>query len=187
MDNETQNDSVELELENNEAELDLDQEDTEEEKITLTKSEWEKLQQTQGSLKRQVKELRKQTEPKSSSQKQGEILSNSDLNYLDLKGVAEPEDVKVIENFMRSTGKTAREAFRDEYVTSKLAANKTAREVQEAMPSGTKRGGNTGNDLQAAIAKFEATGQLPTDFALKSEVVNAIVNKGRNNKPNWQL
>lgn len=174
-DTETESEELDLELESEE----------EEEKITMTKAEWEKHLQTLGSLKRQVKDSKKSLTIKE-TQKPSELLNNADLNYLDLKGVTESEDVKVVENFMRSTGKTAREAFRDEYVTSRLATNKTNREVQEAMPSGSKRGGNQANDLASAIAKYEATGVLPTDFKQRSDVINAFVSKGHNNKPSWQ-
>lgn len=181
MDNET-NEDVNIENESEELELEIEDQE-EEEKITMSKSEWEKFQQTQGSLKRQVKELRK-SEAKPVTQ--ANELKDSDLNYLDVKGIYEAEDLSIIETFVQKTGKNVREALRDDYVTSKLATNKTAREVQEAMPSGSKRGGNQSYDLASAMAKFEATGALPNDFAMRSAVVNAIENKGRNNKPNWQ-
>lgn len=184
MEENTQNEQefIETEEQADELELELEQE---EEKITLSKSEWEKLQQTQGSLKRQVKELRKQSETKPAPSEANE-LKDSDLNYLDVKGIYEPEDVKIIETFVQKTGKNVREALRDDYVTAKLASNKTAREIQEAMPSGSKRGGNQSYDIASAVAKFEATGVLPNDFAMRSAVVNALESKGRNNKPNWQ-
>lgn len=184
MDNETQNNEesfIETDEQAEELELDLE----EEEKITLFKSEWEKFQQTQGSLKRQVKELRKSGETKPAPSTANE-LNDAQLNYLDVKGVYEAEDIKIVETFVQKTGKTVREALRDDYVTSKLQANKTAREVQEAMPSGSKRGGNQATDLASAVAKYEATGVLPTDFATRSAVINAFVDKGHRNKPSWQ-
>jgi hypothetical protein len=186
MDNETQNEDafVDTDEASEELEIELDDE-PEEEKITMTKSEWEKFQQTQGSLKRQVKELRKSGETKATQNTANE-LNDAQLNYLDVKGVYEPEDISIVETFVQKTGKTVREALRDDYVTSKLQSNKTAREVQEAMPSGSKRGGNSGNDLASAIAKYEATGTLPTDFGMRSAVINAFVDKGHKNKPSWQ-
>lgn len=164
-----------------ELELDLEEEET----ITVPKSEWEKTQRTLGSLKRQTKELRKSSDTKPEPSTANE-LNDAQLNYLDVKGVYEAEDIKIVETFVQKTGKTVREALRDDYVTSKLQSNKTAREVQEAMPSGSKRGGNQANDLASALAKYEATGTLPTDFTTRSAVINAFVDKGHRNKPSWQ-
>jgi len=172
------------EVETPEVELELEVE--EEEKITMSKSEWEKFQQTQGSLKRQVKELRKSSEPNEPKETSSNELNDTQLNYLDVKGIYEPEDLKIVETFVQKTGKNVREALKDDYVTAKLSSNKTAREVQEAMPSGSKRGGNQSGDLASAVAKYEATGVLPTDFKTRSEVINAFVSKGHNNKPSWQ-
>jgi len=179
MDTEQTTEDVIIDTENDEMELEV-----EEEKITLSKSEWEKSQQTLGSLKREIKTLKKSNEPKETSQ--SEQLNDTQLNYLDVKGISETEDLKIIETFVQKTGKNVREALKDDYVTAKLASNKTAREVQEAMPSGSKRGGNQSGDLASAIAKYEATGVLPADFKSRSDVINAFVSKGRNNKPSWQ-
>lgn len=181
MDNETQIEETLIETDEQPEELELE---LEEEKITMSKSEWEKFQQTQGSLKRQVKELRKSNEPK--PVQTANELNDAQLNYLDVKGVYEAEDISIVETFVQKTGKTVREALRDDYVTAKLQSNKTAREVQEAMPSGSKRGGNQATDLASAVAKYEATGVLPTDFATRSAVINAFVDKGHRNKPSWQ-
>jgi len=180
-----QNEEAEYEAQEEETELELEVE--EEEQISMSKSEWEKFQQTQGSLKRQVKELRKSSEPNEPKQSSTNELNDTDLNYLDIKGVFEAEDVKIIENFVKNTGQTAREALRDDYVTSKLSSNKSAREVQVATPSGSNRGGNQVGDLASALAKYETTKELPTDYKLRTEVINAFVSKGHgSNKPSWQ-
>src|SRR5207244_2538156 len=107
------------------------------------------------------------------------------LDYLDLKGVTENEDIKVIEDVIKKTGITVRQALKDDYVQSKLQANKSKREVSSATPSATKRGGNQQNNIAAAIAKFEQTGELPSDYALKTEVVNAVTDRSNPNKPAW--
>jgi len=180
-----QNEEAEYEAQEEETELELEVE--EEEQISMSKSEWEKFQQTQGSLKRQVKELRKSSEPNEPKRSSTNELNDTDLNYLDIKGVFEAEDVKIIENFVKNTGQTAREALRDDYVTSKLSSNKSAREVQVATPSGSNRGGNQVGDLASALAKYETTKELPTDYKLRTEVINAFVSKGHgSNKPSWQ-
>lgn len=119
-------------------------------------------------------------------EKKASELDETHLAYLELKGIAEPEDIKIIERHVARTGETVREALKDEYVMAKLDANKSTREVKGAMPSSTKRptAGQT-NDIALAIAKFEQTGRLPDDFALASAVTNAIEQKSNSNKPAW--
>lgn len=124
------------------------------------------------------------TETKVEPKATGE-LDETALDYLDLKGVTEQEDIDIIESVIKRTGQTVRQALKDDYVVAKLKANQDKRAVQQAMPSGTKRGGDQSQGLEAAIAKFERTGELPKDFALKTKVVNAIVDKENTNKPSW--
>ena len=115
-------------------------------------------------------------------------LNETQLDYLDLKGVSEAEDVKIIEDIVKKTGMTVRQALQDEYVKAKLTANKTQREVKDAIPSSTKRSGQAGgNDLQLALAKYEQSGykDLPDDFALRTAVINAMTERSNPNKPAW--
>lgn len=116
-------------------------------------------------------------------------LDETALDYLDLKGISESEDIKVIESIIKKTGMTVREALKDEYVTAKLTANKAAREIRDATPSSTKRSGSQTDTLERAIAKYKAAGLksegLPEDFALRSQVVNAIAKEQDTNKPSW--
>ncbi len=145
-------------------------------------------------LKDQLKEARAAVEavkaPKQTQDpSKAEGLDDNALDYLDLKGVQESEDIKVIESIVKKTGMTVRQALKDDYVVAKLNANKAAREVKEATPSSTKRtGGNQSSDLTTAVAKYEQSGykELPKDFALRSAVVNAVANKLNPNKPAWR-
>ena len=112
-------------------------------------------------------------------------LDETQLDYLDLKGITEEEDIKILARHVQRTGETIRQALKDEYVQAKLEANAKAREVKSATPSATKRGGNQVNDVASAIARFEQTGELPADYKLRSEVVNAITDKAQNKRPAW--
>ena len=127
---------------------------------------------------------------KAEPSKTGE-LDETQLDYLDLKGVSEAEDVKIIEDIVKKTGMTVRQALKDDYVQAKLTANKGQREVKDATPSGTKRSGNSGGtDIATAIAKYEQANydpaSLPDNFALRSAVINAITAKTDPNRPAWQ-
>lgn len=118
-------------------------------------------------------------------------LDETQLDYLDLKGISEDDDIKIIERHVQRTGETVRQALKDEYVVAKLATSKAEREVKAAIPSGTKRSGQVqGTDLALALAKYEQSGRdpstLPTDFYLRSKVINSLVDKEKSNKPSWQ-
>lgn len=142
------------------------------------------IKKERDEAKKALETLSKVKGDEPSKSKTGE-LDETQLDYLDLKGFTEADDIKIIERHVQRTGETVRQALKDEYVLSKLEANKAHREVKDATPSGTKRGGNQSNDLASALAKFEQTGELPTDFTLRSAVVNAKVDKSNSNKPAW--
>lgn len=113
-------------------------------------------------------------------------LSETQLDYLDLKGVTDEDDIAVIQKVMQRTGQTVRQALGDDYVVQKLAANKAKRDVQSATPSSTKRAGAQTGDVAAAAAKFKETGVLPEDRALADAVVDSIAKAGNDRLPPWQ-
>lgn len=113
-------------------------------------------------------------------------LSETQLDYLDLKGVTEEADIDVIQKVMQRTGQTVRQALGDDYVISKLAANKAKREVLDATPSGTRRAGGQSSDVGAALAKFKETGVLPEDRELADKVVDSMTKAGNDRLPPWQ-
>jgi hypothetical protein len=171
--------------------IDEDVEDITEE--TPDDTDWKALaQKNAGIAKRLQTKLKKANEPKEEPKaKKDEAAPKADgldetqLDYLDLKGFTEAEDIKIIEQVVRKTGITVREALQDEYVIAKLEALKEKRDVRGATPSGTKRSSPTGDTLSQAIAKYERDGTLPEDFKMRSDVVNALVDKKNSNKPSW--
>lgn len=112
-------------------------------------------------------------------------LDDSQLDFLDLKGITDPEEIEIIQRAVLNSGQTVRQALKDDYVISKLETLRKDKEVKNATPSSTKRAGGQVNDLASALAKFDQTGQLPEDFKLRSEVVNAIADRSNTNKPAW--
>ncbi len=117
--------------------------------------------------------------------KEGE-LTETQLDYLDLKGYTDEEDIDVVQKVMQRTGQTVRQALADDYVVSKLAANKAKRDVQAATPSNTKRAGGQVGDIASAVAKFKDTGVLPEDRNLADAVVDAVAKAGNDRLPPWQ-
>jgi hypothetical protein len=113
-------------------------------------------------------------------------LDETQLDFLDLKGINDSDDIDVISKVMQRTGQTVRQALKDDYVMEKLKANQARREVANAMPSGTKRSGAGAMGVDAALAKYEATGELPTDFELRSQVINLKEAKTSGTAPPWR-
>lgn len=112
-------------------------------------------------------------------------LDETQLEVLDLRGISETEDIEVIQKVMAKTGQTLRQVLKDDYVVSTLKAQKDARAVQNAMPGNSKRSGGATQGFDAALAKFDATGELPSDFALRSAVINAKVDRESATTPPW--
>lgn len=143
------------------------------------------------TLKRELADTRKAVEIAAGLKKESTPVKTGDLDetqldYLDLKGVSEAEDIKVIEDIVKKTGQTVRQALKDDYVVAKLAANKAKRDVQDATPSGTKRAGGQTGDLATALAKFKETGVLPENRELANAVTNAVTNESNDRLPPWQ-
>ena len=187
---ETKNEEV-VEVEEN---LDLPAVDEGEDDTTDWKAEAEKLQHKAISQRERTKTLKKELaearkavgvvagSKETPSQPKGE-LDATQLDYLDLKGYTESEDINFIQTVIKKTDQTLREVLKDDYVIAKLASFKAARDVKAATPSSTRRGGDVSGDISAAVAKFEATGVMPDDFELASKVTDAVTAKGNRNKP----
>jgi hypothetical protein len=117
-------------------------------------------------------------------------LSETQLDYLDLKGITADEDIAVIQGIMKRTGMTVRQALGDEYVKTKLEANKQAREVSSAIPSASRRSGSgSTNDVDYWASRVESgSAQLSDipDFTTRAKVVEARERKSGNNAPPWR-
>lgn len=136
-------------------------------------------------LERQKNKETTAANKKEEAPKTGE-LDETQLDYLDLKGITDDTEIALIQKVMQKTGQTVRQALKDDYVQEKLAKLRADKEVKDATPSSTRRSGSGAPDTVAqAIAKYERTGQLPDDFALRSAVVNAREAKENPNKPPW--
>ncbi len=183
--------------------LDLPAEPAEgEEDLTDWKAEAQKLRdkaiaqrERTKSLKQQLKDKVNAIEALATTQKKAEPtktgeLDETQLDYLDLKGISEAEDIKIIEDIVKKTGMTVRQALKDDYVIKKLEANKATREVKDATPGSTKRAGSGQTDsFELALAKYKQSNfdpdSLPSDFTLRSKIVNAIAEETSPNKPGW--
>ncbi len=183
--NEGEEEVVAPEVETEEEATEATEEESKEESVDAYKARLQRAEKKIERLKLE-KTVEKKVEAKV-KEKTGE-LDETQLDYLDLKGITEQDDVDLIQKVMLKTGQTVRQALKDDYVQSKLKALQADREVKSATPSSSKRSGSGGsNDLAVAIAKYEQSGyrDLPADFKLRSAVINAVVDKQDTNKPAW--
>lgn len=104
---------------------------------------------------------------------------------LEVKNVTHEDDVALFEKWKADTGRSARQILSSEIFLKELEAQRQVRAVKDATPSGTKRAGGSTDDVAAAIARFDATQELPEDFQLRSAVVNALTERSSGNKPAW--
>lgn len=112
-------------------------------------------------------------------------LDDTQLDYLDLKGINDPDEIDLVKGVMQKTGQSLRQVLKDEYVLNKLNNLRRERELQDATPGATQRGGTAGDSIEYWLNRYESTGQLPKDFKLRSEVINRKVERENGNKPLW--
>lgn len=174
----------------------LDEDTIEEEQDKPKGSTKETPEAKLARIEREAKQIRKklgleeekpakESKPVTKNESTTDGLDETQLDYLDLKGISEDEDIGIIERHVKRTGETVRQALKDDYVQSKLEANKQARAVKDATPSSTKRSGNQQSEASSIISKFEATGVMPEDFASREVIVDYLVKKDRSNAPSW--
>lgn len=150
----------------------------------------ESLEAKKARLERELKRTNRalgKDEPAPLQTKNSDELDEAQLDYLDVKGVTDEDEIEVIWSVVKKTGMSVRDALKDDYVSAKLEKIREQKAVKDATPGTNRRaGGGTPDSLAAAVARFEATQELPTDFALRSQVVEALVSRTATNKPSWK-
>ena len=144
-------------------------------------------------FERQAKQLRKklgkeekpEVKKEEAEQPTGE-LDNADYALLAAKGYEEDDEIGIISKYMKKWDLTLREVLKDEDIKDRILKLRRDKDVKNATPSGTRRGGSQSESLEVAMAKFEKDGTLPKDFDLKIKVIEAIEAKENTNKPRWK-
>lgn len=173
-----------------EAEVATLEEATEEEQDT---TDWKgKFEEAQGKLRRAETKLEKSKIEKKVEEVLVEKRSDLDetqLEYLDLKGVRDDDEIELVKGVMKKTGMTLRSALHDDYTQTKLAVMRKDKERLDATPGATRRAGGTAvNTVDYWVARHEQSGgkDLPKDFTLRAEVINRLVDRDSGNKPAWR-
>lgn len=96
--------------------------------------------------------------------------------FLKTYGIQGSDELTLVKNFKTRTGDELDALVTDEIFLGKLKALREAKETTNAIPKGKGRVGTTNNtDVDIAVAKFKETGELPTDFELRKQVVDKAV------------
>lgn len=174
--------------------LDLDEEEEEDDKGGGKKKEEEGDKKPEAPeakrarLKRQLKQLDKKhgfkdeddeeddkPSKKSSKKKEEEGLDRVDRAVLRAEKITHPDDVALVEELMRDTGKDLETVLETKYFKKELEALREERAAEDAIPKGTKRSSQASRDsIEYWLKKDELP---PNDPELRRKVVNAKIDK----------
>lgn len=99
------------------------------------------------------------------------------LAYLETKGIAHPDDQKIVQDEAQRLKLPLTDVLQMEHIKSKLEAAKSQREAQAGMPKG--RGSSSGK-TQQDVDYWLAKGETPDDLEMAEKVINARINKEKN-------
>lgn len=162
--------------------INLKEEGTEE-TVSIPKKEYDTLRQTLGSLKSQLKDLRKSTAAKQETEETSKKTENLQVDYgllalLKVNGIEHEDDVALFNRVRSETGKKPEELLKSKYFMAELKEQQEIRATKEAQPKDNGRGGSSGGS--EALVWFEKVNQgkatmsdVPKD--LLPEVINLRV------------
>ena len=159
------------------------------ETLTIPKSDYEKLNQTLGSLKRENKDLKK---PKETSQEtvknqpeESVLLQKLERMSLRSAGITEAEDIELARNTAKKWGVDIDEVLADEDFKIKLERQQTARNNVQATSK--VRGGAGTSQAKNTPEYWIAKGTPPTtadvpDRKTRAKIAIAMVASAKNTK-----
>lgn len=144
----------------------------EEETVTLSKAEYEKLNQTLGSLKKEVKTYKKETE---APQKESSEPDYARLAYLASQRVDHMDDQRLVMEEANRLKLPLTDVLNMEHIKARLEANRNQRTAESGAPTGSGRKGGTGKgDVDYYLTHPD---EVPSDLKLHNEVIDARINR----------
>ena len=183
------NDQKETTLQTEEQEIDVEIEETQDddaqdegEKVVEKPKETPDAKRAR--LKRQLEQhdkkfgFKNEPEVKTESKSQQGELDKGDKALLVAYGIKGVDEFALARNFMARTGDDIDSLVTDDIFQAKLKNLREARDTKNALPSGSKKAPTTVKDsVDYHLQKYEQTGELPSDFSMRSAVLNAKVGK----------
>ena len=159
----------------NEEEMVVD-ETTEEETVTLSKAEYDKLNQTLGSLKKEVKTYKKEID---APQQESSEPDYARLAYLASQQVNHADDQRIVMEEANRLKLPLTDVLNMEHVKARLEAQQNQRTAESGAPTGTGRKGGAGKgDVDYYLAHPD---EVPTDLKLHNEVIDARIRRDTEN------
>ena len=176
------------------AQIDRAAEDTEEIEVTdpveekddqgNDKTDWKAEAQKQAGIAKRLKTRLDKHKVEAKVEKKVEERVTNELDRIDravlrAEKITHPDEVALVEEIKKETGKSVEEVLESRYFQTELKTMREDRATKEATPSGTKRSGQTS---QSDVEYWLAKGELPSDPALKLKVVNAKIAREKSQK-----
>ncbi len=107
---------------------------------------------------------------------QSNELTDGQIAILRTEGIKTKDEIALVQEIMSETGKkNVLDVLDSGYFQSRLGEFRETKESANAVPKGKGRSGQTGStDVDLAIAKYKEDGSLPSDFATRSKVIQAL-------------
>lgn len=168
------NDTNDIDIINNEGTEPVEVEETDTNSV-----DWEaKAKELEGRLKRAETKLKKSSDTPHSSPSTGEF-DYGQKAFLKASGFESPDEIKLVQDFIKNTGKTLDEAVSSKYLMAEIKEMRELKNTESAVPSGSKRvTQNTVDTVDYWLAKDEMPPKENT--ALRREWVNAKMKKEQN-------
>jgi len=148
------------------------EETTEEETVTLSREEYERLNQTLGSLKKEIKTYKKEAEPQRTRSDEPDYAQ---LAYLASQQINDADDQKMIMSEADKLKLPLTEVLKMDYMREKLQVSHNQRVAEGGSPSGLgRKGGASKGDVDYYLANPDIT---PPDLKLHNEVIDARIKR----------
>lgn len=116
--------------------------------------------------------------PKDEKGKKSEELDYGQKAFLVAKGIEDADEVKAVQDAMKSSGKSLEEVLNANWFKAELKDIRDAKETSNAIPGNGKRtGASAANTVEYWIVKGELPPNTPENRKLRQDVVNARMKK----------
>lgn len=157
---------------------------TEDNFVKVPKSDYEKMNQDLGSLKRELKEFKKPKEPKEETptKNQTEEFGLLQKTYLRSAGITAEDEVELAKDIQKKTGMEWDKLVEDDYFQTKLEGLRTTKANAEATDVG--EGGSSTSNAKNTPEYWIKKGTPPTakdvpDRKTRNKITQAMVAKER--------
>jgi len=151
------------------------EETQEEETVVLSKAEYDKLNQTLGSLKKEVKTYKKEIEAPQESNEP----DYARLAYLASQKVDHPDDQKLVMEEAGRLKMPLTDVLNMDHIKARLTANQNQRTAENGSPTGSGRKGGAGKgDVDYYLQHPD---EVPSDLKLHNEVIDARIKRETEN------